>query len=401
MPSVLIAAASPLDQDRLRLGAEIREIKAALQRSRHRDKWEIESNQAATVDDLRRAVLDLRPAVVHFAGHGHGPGGLCFENTRGNTHSADAKPLAKLFHHFKDSLKCVVLNACYSDEQAEVIRQEIDNVIGMRAAVDDDAAIGFSVAFYDALFAGTDFRTAFDLACTALDLKKMPDSDVPIFMTSPHLEGISLPYSSHIPEIERILYAYINTPFAERWQFTTTGKTISQQMVQHYGEVMHQAVEKVQVLSMAPLTPDQWRVSVQVSLGGNQLQKLFYMKISDYSVLVEWEATVGLWSVPVKTYLALDSAEPVIARVFAELAIVYAGLEDKELFQSVSLSTLEHTRLVGYVRRGTPLHGELLAVLADGNEHSLTVEIVKNGSTSVIKKLLTTTWLYRAPAEGT
>jgi hypothetical protein len=36
----------------------------------------------------------------------------------------------------------------------------------------------FAVAFYDAVFASTDFRTAFDLGCTALDLNDYPDSDV-------------------------------------------------------------------------------------------------------------------------------------------------------------------------------------------------------------------------------
>ena len=72
MPTVLIVSASPLDQDRLRLGAELRDIRHALQRSRNREDWIIESNEAVTVDDLRRALLDFRPTVVHFSGHGGG-----------------------------------------------------------------------------------------------------------------------------------------------------------------------------------------------------------------------------------------------------------------------------------------------------------------------------------------
>jgi hypothetical protein len=61
---------------------------ATFQESEH---WRIESNQAATVDDLRRALLDYEPAVVHFAGHGS-PDGLCFETSQGDSHTADAKP---------------------------------------------------------------------------------------------------------------------------------------------------------------------------------------------------------------------------------------------------------------------------------------------------------------------
>ena len=83
MPTVLLVAASPLDQDRLRLGHEVKKIKQALERSRNREKWTIESNEAVTVDDLRRALLDFRPTVVHFSGHGAGTGGLAFEDDDG------------------------------------------------------------------------------------------------------------------------------------------------------------------------------------------------------------------------------------------------------------------------------------------------------------------------------
>ena len=121
MPTVLILAASPLDQGRLRLSNEVKQVKRALERSRNRENWRIETNEAATVDDLRRALLDFRPTIVHFSGHGSGACGLAFENDAGDTHDTQAEPLARLFHQFKDSLKCVVLNACYSDVQAAEI----------------------------------------------------------------------------------------------------------------------------------------------------------------------------------------------------------------------------------------------------------------------------------------
>src|SRR5262249_22180269 len=155
-------------------------ISHALERSRNREDWRIESNQATTVDDLRRALLDNQPTVVHFCGHGAGEAGLCFENEQGGTHLAHATPLAKLFHHFKDKLKCVVLNACFSQVQADVIRQEIDYVVGMRKTILDEVAVKFAVAFYDAVFANADFRTAFNIGCASIDLHNMPESNVPV-----------------------------------------------------------------------------------------------------------------------------------------------------------------------------------------------------------------------------
>ena len=176
MPNVLIVAASPLNEDRLSLNREVKKIKQALERSRNREKWRIESNEAATVEDLRRALLDHQPTVVHFCGHGGGDGGICFEDDQGLTHPTHAAPLTKLFHIFKDNLKCVVLNACYSEVQGDAIRQQIDYVVGMRKDIGDEAAVMFAVAFYDAVFAGTDFRVAFDLGCTAIDLQNLPNS---------------------------------------------------------------------------------------------------------------------------------------------------------------------------------------------------------------------------------
>ncbi|MCB1949279.1 MAG: CHAT domain-containing protein [Burkholderiales bacterium] len=394
MPTVLIVSASPLDQDRLRLNAEFRDIRHALQRSRNREEWTIESNEAVTVDDLRRALLDFRPSIVHFSGHGGGSSGLCFEDVDGNANTTSAEPLAKLFHHFKDDLKCVVLNACYSEVQGNIIRQEVDYVIGMSRAVDDSAAAKFAVAFYDAVFAGTDFRTAFDLGCTALDLNKLPDADVPIFMTGSHLAPTILSYSAHIPEIERILYSYFNTPFTDRTRFTTTGDSLRSIMEKYYGEKMHRNIEKVRVMSMKSLTEDQWLIEVACSES-----RFVYVRIRERSVLVEWEASVGLWSIPTKTYLALGSSESVVARVEAELDTYYNYdfSEQEHRFQSVSLDTADGLRLHGYVERQTEVYNKLMNILSDGNEHRITIKIIqviKQTDMPLITEVLSRTWIY-------
>lgn len=398
MPTVLIVSASPLDQDRLRLSAEFRDIRHALQRSRNREEWVIESNEAATVDDLRRALLDFRPTIVHFSGHGGGLDGLCFENTEGKTNSADAESLAKLFHHFKDDLKCVVLNACYSRIQGDVIRQEIDYVVGMSSAVEDKSAANFAVAFYDAVFAGTNFRTAFDLGCTALDLNNLPDADVPIFMTGSHLEPTELHYSAHISEIERVLYSYFNTPFSERWKYTTTGEPLRAIMEKHYAGEMHRLVPKVSAISMKQITGEHWVVAVDAG------RSLMYMRIKNRSVSVEWEASVGLWSVPVKTYLALGSREPVLARVKAELDTYYnyEFTNQQRRFQSVSLRTMSGPMLQGYVERGSKVYEELMEILSDGNEHAITLEIEQitdRTDMPLVKQVLSRTWIFSQPQD--
>jgi hypothetical protein len=70
MKKILILTANPKNTDKLRLDEEVREIEEGLQRSRRRDQFEIISRWAVRPDDLRRALLDHEPQIVHFSGIG-------------------------------------------------------------------------------------------------------------------------------------------------------------------------------------------------------------------------------------------------------------------------------------------------------------------------------------------
>jgi hypothetical protein len=67
---ILILTANPTNSDRLRLDEEVREIQQGLRRSRHYDQFEIIARWAVRPRDLRQALLDHEPQIVHFAGHG-------------------------------------------------------------------------------------------------------------------------------------------------------------------------------------------------------------------------------------------------------------------------------------------------------------------------------------------
>jgi hypothetical protein len=49
----------------------------------------------------------------------------------------------------------------------------------MSDAIDDDSALEFSASFYGAVGAGIAVPKAFEIACNALDLGNLPQSDVP------------------------------------------------------------------------------------------------------------------------------------------------------------------------------------------------------------------------------
>ena len=80
---------------------------------------------------------------------GSAEGGLAFENESGQVLQITGQSLARLFECCVSHVRCVVLNACYSEVQANAIVQHIDYVIGMNKAVGDEAAIRFAEGFYD------------------------------------------------------------------------------------------------------------------------------------------------------------------------------------------------------------------------------------------------------------
>jgi AAA-like domain/CHAT domain len=176
---ILILSANPTNTSMLRLDEEVREIQAGLERAKSRDKFEIITKWAVRSDDLRRALLDYEPEIVHFSGHGSGEDGLVLENATGQMQLVSTESLARLFKLFEKT-ECVLLNACYSEAQAEAIFQHADCVIGMNQIIGDEAAIKFAVGFYDALGANRSYEDAYEFGCSAIALEGIPESATPV-----------------------------------------------------------------------------------------------------------------------------------------------------------------------------------------------------------------------------
>jgi hypothetical protein len=181
--TILILAANPRDTLKLRLDQEVREIGNGLERAQKRDGFILKTKWAARQQDVRRAMLDFKPNIVHFCGHGTGVEGIAFEDEIGKPQLVNADVLSDFFKLFADKLECVVLNACFSEAQASAIARHIPCVIGMRGAVEDPAAIAFAVAFYDAVGADQSFEFAYKLACNATLWIGTPSGMTPVLKT--------------------------------------------------------------------------------------------------------------------------------------------------------------------------------------------------------------------------
>ncbi len=176
---VLFLAANPMTQERLSIDREVRDVDAALRLSEHRDHIALEVALAARPRDLRAALLRHQPAVLHFSGHGSDAGEIVLESDEGVELPVAPELLGALVRAIGSSVRLVVLNACWSDEQAEALAQAVGCVVGMRDEIEDDAAVEFSVGFYETLSYGRSVRAAFDAAVAGIDLQLLEGADIP------------------------------------------------------------------------------------------------------------------------------------------------------------------------------------------------------------------------------
>ena len=179
LKKILILSANPINTSQLRLDEEVREIDSGLRRAKHRDKFILEQRWATRPRDLRQALLDVRPNIVHFSGHGT-TDGIMLEDTSNQSKLISSIALSGLFELFANSVECVLLNACYSNNQAEGISRHIDYVLGMDNAIGDKAAIEFAVGFYDALGAGESYKVAYKFGFNAILLSGASEKCRPI-----------------------------------------------------------------------------------------------------------------------------------------------------------------------------------------------------------------------------
>lgn len=175
---ILFLTANPMTTTALKLDEEMRLISHRMRRAEYRKQFEFRSAPAIRATDLPYELMDNAPDIVHFSGHGQQDGSLLFVwDADRKTVPIPPATLARVFKQLQGRIQCVVLNACYSEAQAESIAKFIPCVVGMSRAVPDDAAIAFAAGFYEALAFGKSIAEAFELG------------QIQVELTSPELAG--------------------------------------------------------------------------------------------------------------------------------------------------------------------------------------------------------------------
>jgi hypothetical protein len=169
---ILFLAANPTTTSSLDLEEELRSLQTELRGVKYRDQIALTAQHAVRPDDLVRYVRSERPTIVHFSGHGSGTG-IIFRNEEGGHTEVTGASLQRFF--LNREVRLVVLNACYTQEQAKLLPGAVAAVVGTTDSVGDVAARRFTVAFYRALGDGYSIREAFRDGTDAVALDNKED----------------------------------------------------------------------------------------------------------------------------------------------------------------------------------------------------------------------------------
>jgi CHAT domain len=179
---ILLLGASPQDRVALGLDTEFDRIDRAVRVGSLRDRFAVRVSQETRGDQLVPLLLETNATVVQFSGHGTGEG-LVFETADAQSQPLSTDFLGRVFADLA-SVRCVLLNACYSAAQANAIATHVGAVIAMNDRVSDVAASAFSEIFYQALAEGHSLRSAFDLGVIQVEIAAPGESETPIWIGS-------------------------------------------------------------------------------------------------------------------------------------------------------------------------------------------------------------------------
>lgn len=186
--NILFLTAQPKNTMAIELIEEFNQVENTLEQTKDKQNYNLKLALNVSTKKLLSKLLAYTPEVLHFSGHGIDKGLLLY-GEKGYAELASAESFAKLLKQFK-GIKCLFLNACYSDKIAETAAQFIPYVIGTIDTIGDEMAIGFSEAFYQALFSGETYEAAFKMAKAAAQLQNIK-GDAPILFVNGQKTDVS------------------------------------------------------------------------------------------------------------------------------------------------------------------------------------------------------------------
>ncbi len=180
---LLVVLASPSDQPELNQESEEKGIRQALKNI----PAELCVLRHVTIEKLHNALVEFKPHILHFSGHGvmqDGAGALALENpANGETDPLTARKLRGLVNNLQIVL--AVLNACETAKHSTrdalmgvaqaLIREQVPAVIAMQFVISETIALLFTRRLYEFLFRGESIEKIVTETRVGIDINSQED----------------------------------------------------------------------------------------------------------------------------------------------------------------------------------------------------------------------------------
>jgi hypothetical protein len=163
MAKVLLVPATAAETVSRRVIEQAEALQHALRATRVASHLEILYEAGSSTGSAANAMRRLGPSVVHFVGRDGSDREAVIADGGG---PIDAEVVGEACAR-AGSVRCVILDGCWSPELGKALRARVDTVVAVTAAVDADAARAFADAFYRALGFGMPVARAFDLGANS------------------------------------------------------------------------------------------------------------------------------------------------------------------------------------------------------------------------------------------
>jgi len=179
IPILMVTANPDADGRTAKTEEEQAALIEALKRSRHPDRFALSVCPAATPQRFVASLHEVKPRIVHFAGHGTHDA-LIFQNDFDGEAPVESGVVAELFRLLSDHVECVVLNSCLSEATARLISKHIPFVVGMNEEIHERSARSFTAGFFEALAGDCPIDNAFEWGCVRIRVDGNPGMTTPV-----------------------------------------------------------------------------------------------------------------------------------------------------------------------------------------------------------------------------
>jgi CHAT domain len=205
---ILFFSANPDGTETLKTSDEFLAVYKLLQNDSH---FVVKVGNGQTAETLRADLEHERPDILHFSGHGvDGVGHIVLASAKGAPAPLPLDTLAKVIQTTRRGnpdfpLRIVVLNACWTFERVDNLRQEVDAVIGMKSSIGDDSAHAFAKGLYGGFQQGFSLPDAMERGKNTITLKNLSDDQIPTFVVRQGIDPHSIMIKQGILRVSELL----------------------------------------------------------------------------------------------------------------------------------------------------------------------------------------------------